>query len=403
MKECVTKDKSGSVFLEFDPILNKVKEDKELRHGLSAVVRIENTLWLANDETITLERLTLDDNSTESNHHYNKHTQFALSDYITLPVPPTGDPDDIEEIDIEGLDYRDGYLWLVGSHSLKRKKADKQTVVKNFEQLAKVTSDGNRYILARIPVVNHDGVPTLVPEHQQDGRTFKTAQLSGSNTDSELTRAIAHDNHLRAFLPIPGKDNGFDIEGLAVTDTGKVFVGLRGPVLRGWSVILQMELEVNGDCSSQLKMKSINPNNPHNPSKSTYLKHFLDLDGLGVRDLCVDGSDLLILAGPTMELDGPVTLFRWIGATQLTSESLVPQVGTNPLLKKLLDIPFGQRIDSPPSEDPSDEHVDHAEGISHFPFDGDEAGSIIVVYDATAKDRLSGTSTVEVDIFALPK
>ena len=35
-----------------------------------------------------------------------------------------------------------------------------------------------------------------------------------------------------------------------------------------------------------------------------YRKHLLELGGLGIRDLCVDGDDLLILAGPTMDLDG---------------------------------------------------------------------------------------------------
>ena len=45
-----------------------------------------------------------------------------------------------------------------------------------------------------------------------------------------------------------------------------------------------------------------------------YRKHVLRLDGLGVRDLCPHGEDLLVLAGPTMDLDGPVHVFRWHGA-----------------------------------------------------------------------------------------
>ncbi|MNG03413.1 hypothetical protein D3C84_864920 [compost metagenome] len=35
-----------------------------------------------------------------------------------------------------------------------------------------------------------------------------------------------------------------------------------------------------------------------------YRKHFFALNGLGFRDLCTSGDDLLILAGPTMDLDG---------------------------------------------------------------------------------------------------
>lgn len=48
-----------------------------------------------------------------------------------------------------------------------------------------------------------------------------------------------------------------------------------------------------------------------------YRKHVLDLDGLGVRDLCPSGDDLLVLAGPTMDLDGPVRIYRWHGACRV--------------------------------------------------------------------------------------
>jgi hypothetical protein len=46
---------------------------------------------------------------------------------------------------------------------------------------------------------------------------------------------LAEDPHFEGFIRtkvIPGKDNGFDSEGLAVADD-RVFIGLRGPVLRG--------------------------------------------------------------------------------------------------------------------------------------------------------------------------
>jgi hypothetical protein len=41
--------------------------------------------------------------------------------------------------------------------------------------------------------------------------------------------------------------------------------------------------------------------------------HFADLGGLGVRDLCRFGPDLLVLAGPTMVLDGPFRVHRLAG------------------------------------------------------------------------------------------
>jgi Protein of unknown function (DUF3616) len=41
-----------------------------------------------------------------------------------------------------------------GFHSLKRSKPDKKdSTKKNLKSLAKVTSDGNRFLVARIPIV----------------------------------------------------------------------------------------------------------------------------------------------------------------------------------------------------------------------------------------------------------
>ena len=45
---------------------------------------------------------------------------------------------------------------------------------------------------------------------------------------------------------IPGKDNGLDIEGLAV-DGHRLLLDPRGPVLRGWSALLEIAVEARGD------------------------------------------------------------------------------------------------------------------------------------------------------------
>ena len=74
----------------------------------------------------------------------------------------------------------------------------------------------------------------------------------------------------------------------------RVCVGLRGPVLRGWAVILELSIKI-GDHSQLMLQDFKSKDRP-------YRKHFLDLGGLGVRDLCVNGEDLLVLAGPTNEL-----------------------------------------------------------------------------------------------------
>jgi Protein of unknown function (DUF3616) len=369
------------VLLEFNPERDDLGKDKELRDGLSVAVQIGDTLWVTNDETVSLERLCLVEGGNTGNYRYGRnHKQFSLNDYIRLPLPPPPDPADLEEADVEGLVYEGGYLWLVGSHSLKRKKPKlKDGARKAQKDLGKVSSDGNRYLLARIPIVDSDGTYTLAKEDTQNGKKRTAAQLRGNDQGNDLTEALRGDEHLESFLAIPGKDNGFDIEGLAVAGE-RIFMGLRGPVLRGWAVILEVELEEDNDQPSTLRLKAIGPND------RLYRKHFLHLGGLGIRDLCTQGSDLLILAGPTMDLDGPVTIFRWPGGTEPEGENMVPASE----LERVLDVPYGQG-------------VDHAEGVTLFSPDGGKARSLLVVYDSASESRQLGEGTVAADVFLLPR
>jgi hypothetical protein len=361
----------GSAVLEFNP------NDIPLNYGLSAVVQIGKSLWVANDETVSLERLLLQGEQIDSAYKYGEHRQFVLSDYLRLPMPPPFEPKKIVEADIEGLAYDDGYLWLVGSHSRVRKKPRKDkgdSVNDNIKRLADVGSDGNRFILARIPLDTDNYVLERVIEGPGKNRT--AAQLAGDHNSSELTSALKKDEHLKDYLSIPSKDNGVDIEGLAVAGK-RIFIGLRGPVLRGFAVILELELEEIDDYT--LKLKKIGPDD------QPYRKHFLQLHGLGIRDLCVQGNDLLILAGPTMELDGPVTIFRWQGGAQPKEQSLIFKED----LSILMSIPFG-------------EGEDHAEGLTLFAPNEDKASSVLVVYDAASKRCQMQKNALEADIFTLP-
>jgi hypothetical protein len=189
---------------------------------------------------------------------------------------------------------------------------------------------------------------------------------------------LREDEHLGAFLTIPGKDNGFDIEGLTVVGE-RLFLGLRGPVLRSWAVILEVALQEDNAQPSTLRLKAFGSHD------RLYRKHFLHLGGLGIRDLCAQGADLLILAGPTMDLDGPVTLFRWPGGIEAHGEQVVPASA----LERVLEVPYGQG-------------VDHAEGLTLFAPDGGTARALLVVYDAASESRQRGESTVAADVFLLP-
>lgn len=370
-----------TVELEFHPERDDLGKGKELRDGLSVALQIGDTLWVASDESISLERLSRIKGGNTGNYRYGRqHQQFSLADYLRLPVAPPKDPADLHEVDVEGLDYADGYLWLVGSHSLKRKKPTPQEGAQEArKQLAKVSTDGNRYLLARIPVVAGDGSYTLAKEDTQKEKKRRAAQLHGNAQGNDLTEALRGDKHLGSFLALPGKDNGFDIEGLAVAGA-RLFLGLRGPVLRGWAVILEVELKQDNKQPATLRLK------PIGPKQRLYRKHFLQLGGLGIRDVCAQGADLLILAGPTMELDGPVTLFRWPGGTAPKGECVV----LADALQRVLDVPYGQG-------------VDHAEGMTLFAPDGGTARSLLVVYDSASASRQLGESTVVADVFLLPR
>ena len=156
----------------------------------------------------------------------------------------------------------------------------------------------------------------------------RAASLSGDTSDDALTDALKEaedgkgDVHLAQFLNIPGKDNGFDIEGLAAA-ADKVFVGLRGPVLRGWAVILELSFTIH---HSLLQLENFTA------SDRPYRKHFLQLGGLGVRDLCVLGKTSWFAPDP--RADGP-TIYRW-------SNALREQVTVCTKINSgLLEIPFG--------------------------------------------------------------
>lgn len=44
-------------------------------------------------------------------------------------------------------------------------------------------------------------------------------------------------------------------------------------------------------------------------TETRYKKYFLDLGGIGLRELRLHGSDLLVLAGPTMNLGGTIAVY----------------------------------------------------------------------------------------------
>jgi hypothetical protein len=357
----------GTMVVERQVELRFSAAEPDIPHeDLSAVYRDGPWLWLAGDELPRLERLTLD---RPDNGRYDDHRWFALGELVDLPEGPD------EEVDVEGLDRQGPYLWVVGSHSRSRKRVDPDDPDdKAVRNLAKVREHPNRHVLLRLPIADEGG--DAVPARTTTTGTGEvlTAAMLDDGPNGGLTGALAADEHLSAFLSIPGKDNGFDVEGV-VAFGERILLGLRGPVLRGWSVVLELEPTPAPEDPTRLTLASDGP---------AYRKHFLDLDGLGVRDLCRHGDDVLVLAGPTMELDGPVRVYRWHEVARTRDAAVV----RGPEISRLVELPYG-------------EGEDHAEGITLVSAEGAPT-RLLVVYDGPAAARLAGAGIVLADIVSVP-
>ena len=337
--------------------------------NLSGAAFSGDFLWVAGDEACGVDRLRRLEPVGAERLRFGEARDFPLADLLDLP----GAAD--EEADLEGLAVVDDWLWLVGSHGLKRKNIKPgRDDAENAKRLAKLSLDGNRRLLARVPIESGaDGSPCLVRE-ARDGR--RAQRLKGDADANQLSRLLADDPHIGPFMAIPGKDNGFDIEGLAVAGK-RLLLGLRGPVLRGWSALLEIQVEARGE---QLRLVALDDEG------SLYRKHFLQLQGLGVRDLHFSGDDLYILAGPTMVLDGEIRLFRWPGARAALAANGAPVRFEAAALSEAINLPHGQGCN-------------RAEALCAVPPEMlSGKPSWLVLYDAPGEDRRDGELTVFGDL-----
>jgi hypothetical protein len=343
------------VLLRFDQA-----PDKNLRQELSsAAMAPDGSLWLGSDERTSFERLIPVEPFV-----YSAHETYAVGDFLELFTKD-------EEIDIEGMDFSEGYLWLMGSHSTKRKKPRGDNQKEDLEKLSTIETELNRYMMGRIPLV--DGVP--VKKHKK-GSDRRAAYLEKTNEGNILVELLKGDEHLAPFLNLPAKDNGVDMEGLAVRGD-RLFIGFRGPVLRGWALILEARVEESEP--GRLRFAGIDE------SGVRYYKHFLDLNGLGIRELCFRGDDLLILAGPTMKLESRRSLFCLRKALNLKGNTITSQDGKD--LSFLFDLP-------------SVPNADHPEGMVLCSCFGRE-NQLMIIYDKPGDWRLPDKTSVYADVFQL--
>src|SRR5262249_6855302 len=146
-----------------------------IRSSLSGVALLpDGSLWLAADETTSLERLMPGEPDT-----FGDHRSFPLDGLVPLPGGPG------QEIDMEGLAYAAPHLWLVGSHSLKIRKTSSSQDPDRLKA-KHVKSEANRYTLARVRI---DG-----------GAPVEAAALPADEQGNALTAALADDPHIGPYV-----------------------------------------------------------------------------------------------------------------------------------------------------------------------------------------------------------
>ncbi|EAU41049.1 hypothetical protein FP2506_12319 [Fulvimarina pelagi HTCC2506] len=361
-EHALERERSGTISMYFRPLEHFAEVNDPIWRDISSLAIVGRSIFSTCDETSTVERLVLDEDTLRAEDHVN----FNLGRTFELPDGPDG------EMDIEGLAVADGYLWICGSHSLKRDKIEGGGVY----DLEDLDWDANRGFLGRVPLLDKgDGIFDLVGAYEPLDKTpaRHARMVKFSKNKVPIRDMMAKDPLIGPYVPLPCKENGFDIEGIAVRgDT--VLIGLRGPVIGGYAMIIRLEIKkTKGGFLKARKQEA---------TGKRYALQSVDLNGQGIRDMVWQGERLLILTGATTDLECFQSV---IEITDYDPErSLYPMVE----VKRLLDLPPKRGVDS-------------AEGLALATIKGDL--KILIAYDSPSEERVSDQEcSVVVDVFDLP-
>jgi len=250
---------------------------------------------LATDEGNALQILSLDEK-----HTWQNHSVVILSN-------------NTDELDIEALAWQEPYLYALGSHSAKRKKLKtNQTQKDNAKRLSETSLEPARQQLFRIELDS-------------------TAQVKSIDVLS-LENALKANLILAPFINLPSKENGIDLEGLAIDDKGRLLVGLRGPVLRGnIASVLRVKLAKKGfsvKSTKHLFLPSIGTG-VRGISEMTPIKSLLK----PAAQFASAKDQYLVLMGAVGDQPLPYQVSLWNGKNAL------PGKNTNTYFTKLCELP----------------------------------------------------------------
>lgn len=176
------------------------------------------------------------------------------------------------EVDLEAVAAEGNMVYVTGSHALVRKIGD--GVIEKLER----NKSREQFFRFKLDANGHGG------------------SVEGPKS---LRATIKAHPVLNGFVEIASKENGIDIEGLAVKD-GRLYFGFRGPVLReGWVPILVTTWA--------------------DPETADVV--YVQLDGRGIRDIAGVKGGFLILAGPIGDGDISYRVYFWNGSDQLTDRT----------------------------------------------------------------------------------
>ena len=336
------------------------EEDGHPVFDLSACAISGRAVFVAGDECHSVERLTIGDDGEAGDHR-----RFELRDYLDLYEGG-------EEMDIEGLAVAEDWLWVTGSHSRTRPDPRHDAEEDGRIRIAKLgdlKDTRPRCVLARIPLKDDlDGVPK--PVRNDGDRKAGLIKQSGEN-GSKLRRLLCENALLGPSCAMAAKEGGLDIEGIAAAGDDRVALGLRGPVIQTFAVLVE----------PKFKFKKSGRLHLDQPLRI----RLVELGGLGIRDLATRGRDLYLLAGPVGDLDGRCVLYRWKGWADCPPEHDDKLRVHEP--ERLFDIPVKVG-------------ADHPEGIDWLG-DPDE-GRLLVLYDSPADGRLDlDEATILGDVFTV--